>query len=468
MNWLRPKTSLATKILAAIVAAVILTAAGSLGFANISARDAFASYVIRSASVRRQRLVSILEEYYRLNKSWQGVEIVLELSSRRIRGSLMMPPWAQEERLALLDPTGVLLADTEGTQPGVKIPFERWEVIEIRYEGRVAGLVLLGTPEERMALAELYREFTRASTSGALYAAAGVVLLALALGYFIARRTLGPVNELTAAAYEISRGNLTTRVKPQGNDELAVLAKSFNSMSSALEQAERKRRELIADVAHELRTPLTILKSNFEGIKDGVVESTPQTMDMLGSEVERLSKVVSDLHVLALSDSGKLELYKESVDVAQVLAHTLDAFNVMAQARDIRLALDVRHHNLRVYADPSRLGQVLHNLVDNAIRHTAAGGSIMLTAEPAGHANVRICITDTGEGIRQEDLPYIFDRFYRGDKSRSRKTGGSGLGLSIAASIVRAHGGEIRAFSEVGKGTEFVIDLPAETQTSEA
>lgn len=338
----RLSSSLVTRILAVVVASVMLTALGSFIFSNLAARSAFGSYVTRFASVRRQHLVALLEEYYRTRGSWAGVEVLLDAASRMGGRGLGMgrgPGFGMRmgefERVMLLDPSGSVISDTAGTPPGTVVKFQAWEVTPVRSGSTIVGLLLLGVPEEREASVALYTEFIRSVTAGTLYSVLGAAALALVLSYYIAERTVKPVRELTAAVAEVARGNLTTRVKAEGNDEIARLAQAFNTMSSALEVAEKKRKDLVADVAHELRTPLTVLKSNFEGIKDGVIESTPELMETLSGEVERLSRLVSDLHVLALADSGKLDLHMGIVDCERLLTHAREAFGATAATKSI-------------------------------------------------------------------------------------------------------------------------------------
>jgi len=469
----RLSSGLVARVLAIIVFSSLLTALGSFAFSTYAARGAFSNYVRRSTSMRQQYLVMALEQYHLSQKSWKGVEALISwfrLSRGGVPGpgpGMGMGPWpggwgSEFDRLTLLDPNGAVIVDTAGALPGSRVVFEPWEAIQIRPDNTLVGLLLLGTPDERARSAGLYHDFIRAITGGTLYSALGAAVLALVLGYWVTGRTLKPIQTLTEATREIGKGNLAVRVNVSGNDEISQLARSFNVMSAALEEAERKRRELVADVAHELRTPLTVLKSNLEGIEDGVVQWSPDLLGTLSGEVERLSRLVSDLHVLALADAGRLEPNLEPVDCARLLARTADAFGPVAASCGVSLHV-AGDENLTVLGDPVRLGQVLSNLVDNSIRYTPAGGRITLAAEEAGDgdpARVVLVIEDTGEGIPEPDIPHIFERFYRGDKSRSRKTGGSGLGLAIAHDIVKAHSGTISVTSAPGKGARFAIVLP--------
>jgi two-component system OmpR family sensor kinase/two-component system sensor histidine kinase BaeS len=475
LNLLPTKMGLTGKIILIVVLSALLTAAGSFAFSSIAGRNAFGAYVARSTTMRQQFFVAALEAYYEAEGSWKGVEELFATGFPRPRGqgggSGMGPGMSPGmggmwggQMPALLDARGMVVFDPNGTSPGTPLRFEPWEGTEIRVDGAPVGFLLSGSAQERLASRALYQEFTGELTAGILYSTLGAAALALALGYYVAGRTLRPVKLLTDASERVRRGDLGARVEVPGDDEMARLARSFNEMSAALEDAAKHRREIVADVAHELRTPLAVLKSNFEGIKDGVVEGTPQLMESLAGEVDRLTRLVSDLHVLSLADAGKLDLRLELVRCSDLIAQTAGAHQATASARGIRLeVLPAEGAAAPVLADPVRLHQVLSNLVDNSFRHTPHGGTVTLKAafvEEQGRRLARITVSDTGEGIPADDLPHVFERFYRGDKSRSRSTGGSGLGLAIAHDIVTAHGGTISVKSTAGRGSTFAVSLP--------
>jgi signal transduction histidine kinase len=280
------------------------------------------------------------------------------------------------------------------------------------------------------------------------------------------RRIAMPLSDLMAAADAVGRGDLSVRVPVYGPGEFGQLAASFNHMTAELERADKQRRNLTADVAHELRTPLHVIQGNLEGILDGVYQPTAEHIQATLSETQALARLVDDLRTLSLAEAGQLPLHPEAVDVAELLADAGTSFSGQAEQAGVRLVVEPPTAPLTLQADPGRLDQVLSNLLANALRHTPAGGTIRLAAESVklaqdGAAGVRITVADTGEGISAEDLPYIFDRFWRGDPSRSHTHGaGSGLGLAIARQLVQAHGGHIEAHSQLGAGTTFTIDLP--------
>ena len=294
------------------------------------------------------------------------------------------------------------------------------------------------------------------------------LVLAMALrrvGTIAVRRITSPLSETMKAADAMAEGDLSVRVPEEGNGEFRHFARSFNRMAEALETADRQRRELLADVAHELRTPLTIIQGNLEGLRDGIYEATPEHLELVLDETRNLGRLVDDLRLLTLAEAGQLPLDLQLLGVSQLLADVRDAFACQARETGIALTMEVAELLPPLIGDPQRLGQVLGNLVANALRHTLAGGEIALGAALAssqdGHNWLRLWIADTGEGIPSEDLPRIFDRFWRGDPSRSHAAGGgSGLGLAIAKSLVEAHGGRIGAKSQLGEGTTVYCLFP--------
>jgi len=290
-------------------------------------------------------------------------------------------------------------------------------------------------------------------------------LLAVGLALRAFRDIATPLADVMAAADAVAEGDLSARVPvpEHGPGEFGRLAESFNRMIEELERADQRRRNLTADVAHELRTPLHIIQGNLEGILDDVYEPTAEHIGTTLDETRLLARLVDDLRTLSLAEAGQLPLVREPVDVIELLADVSTSFSGQAEAAgiDLRVEADGDLPTMTIIADVGRLDQVIGNLMANALRHTPPGGVIALQAE-AIHDGVRIIVRDTGEGIPAEDLPYIFDRFWRGDRSRSHARGaGSGLGLPIAQQLVQAHGGCIGVESEPGQGTTFTIELPA-------
>ena len=301
------------------------------------------------------------------------------------------------------------------------------------------------------------------TSAGLLFCGAPILIIGL-LAYLGARgfRKIGtPLVNVMTAADAVAAGDLSVRVPERGPGEIRRLAESFNRMVDELARADWQRRNMTADVAHELRTPLHILRGNLEGLLDGVYEATPKQIGAMLDEIHLLSRLVDDLQTISLAEAGQLPLHLSTVNIAELLADVQTSFSGQAEELGVDLSIDVEDENLEILADAGRLDQLLGNLVGNALRYTRAGAGIRLEAE-SSPMGVRLRVRDEGQGIPPEDLPFIFDRFYRADKSRSRHEGGSGLGLVIARQLVQLHHGTIRVESEIGKGTVFEIDLPKE------
>ncbi|MER6620294.1 MULTISPECIES: cell wall metabolism sensor histidine kinase WalK [unclassified Streptomyces] len=288
--------------------------------------------------------------------------------------------------------------------------------------------------------------------------AMGVALAAVLGALLLSRAVLRPVRAMTLAAKDLGEGDLERRVPVSGRDEIAQLGGAFNRMADSLQAGEERQRRLIGDIAHELRTPLANLRGYLEALRDDVVEPTPELLASLHEEALLQQRIVDDLQDLALAEAGALTYHPTEVDLRELLETGRTAHRAQADAAGVTLELDAPVP-VFVTADPDRLRQVVGNLVGNAVRATAAGGSVTLALTPRRELAV-VEVRDTGKGIAAQDLPHLFDRFWRADASRGRATGGSGLGLSIARQIVTDHRGTIEVRSTVGVGTTFTVVLP--------
>lgn len=293
--------------------------------------------------------------------------------------------------------------------------------------------------------------------------------MAVTVGFFLSEAILVRIQQLQIAARQVAVGHLNTRLEVQGQDEMAQLAASFNEMVAQLEAANQKqrevevlRRDLIAWVGHDLRTPLTSIRAIVEALADGLVEDDAMRTRYLRTaqaDIRALSGLIDDLFEMAQMDAGGLRLEKASVSMRDLVSDTLEQFSVHAQQAGVRLEGSAAPGPDLVVIDVQRIGRVLANLVSNAIRYTPPGGVVRIYAAHE-EQELWMRVTDTGEGIRAEDLPFVFDRFYRGEKSRSRRLGGAGLGLAIAKGIVEMHDGQIGVTSQPGAGTEIWFRLP--------
>ena len=294
--------------------------------------------------------------------------------------------------------------------------------------------------------------------------------IAMVLGYFLSTTVTERIQLLKSAAENLAQGDLQTRVPVQGRDEVAGLAVTFNQMAQQLQTADQKqrelenlRRDLIAWVSHDLQTPLASMRAILEALSDGVVED-PETvkryLNTAQRDVRYLSALIDDLFQMAQLDAGGFPLHRAEASLSDLVSDTLESFTELAKQQELTLEGNVDSDVDPVHMDTQAIGRVLNNLIGNALRHTSNRGrvSVWVRRTPQG---VEVTVSDTGAGIRAEDLPYIFERFYRGDASRSRTRGtGAGLGLAIARGIVRAHGGDIKVESQTGKGTQFTFTIP--------
>ena len=281
-----------------------------------------------------------------------------------------------------------------------------------------------------------------------------IVPVGLAFAVFVSVRRVGSVME---AADRVAAGDYHVRVSEHGPASIRAMARAFNMMTERLQNHDKLRRDLMADVAHELRTPLTVIQGKLEGLLDGVYQPDRDQLRQLLDETHVLARLIEDLRTVALSESGGLKLQKELIDVTAVARDVVLAYGGDAQARGVRLEVDAPDDLPPIDADAVRIREVIGNLLSNALRHTPTGGSVVVRVAAGVSGGVSVDVRDTGRGMPPEEIARAFDRFYKGSESR-----GSGLGLTIARGLVSAHGGEIRASSEPGRGTTIAFTLPRE------
>ena len=356
-------------------------------------------------------------------------------------------------RLAVLDSGGRLLG------PGSLPPIPR-ATHPVTVGGHVVGTVTVApvqgqvlTGEDRSLHARLNRLHLLAGGLALLLGLLAAVLLAPALAR--------PLRRLTESARRMQRGELDVRVAPAGAPELRELGQAFNRLAETLEHLEQIRRDAAADVAHELRTPLAGIVSRIEAAQDGVLPDEHANLEAMHTEALRLARLIEDLGKLAEAQQPGLTLKKEPIDLRELVDERARIYTDQLQAKGI--VLEERLGAASAYGDRGRIVQIVDNLLSNALRYTDAGGTVTIELSKRD-GDAQLDVSDTGIGIAGEDLPYIFERFWRGERSRARRTGGAGIGLAIVSELVRAHGGRIDVQSEVGRGTKFTIRLPAATK----
>jgi signal transduction histidine kinase len=416
----------------------------------------------------RSELEAALVDYYTLNGDWQGVEDYL-----RSTGNLpplppppgninsQPPPQDRHEMFGLAGPDGmVILPLLPDFRRGMRVPqhvIDKGEPVEV--DGKIVGTIL--SPPQPVNLNPEEQAYLERTNRALWLASGGAVLVALIVGVLLARSLTSPVRALTQAARRMTAGELEQRVRVSSDDEIGQLAQAFNQMSNQLAEKDRLRQQMTADIAHELRTPLTVIAGYAESMKEGVLPPTEDRLALIHHEIEYLQRLVEDLRTLSRADAGELTLNRQLVSPTELLKQVAATYGHQAEQKQIKLKLEIEPGLSNIFVDETRLMQVLGNLVSNAIRHTPEGEQIILS----GHSNINEWVTlkvaDTGPGIATEDLPHVFERFYRADDSRTEADGGSGLGLAIAKAIVEAHGGKIEVESKTGDGTHFTVRLPA-------
>ena len=391
-----------------------------------------------------------LAAYYRGRGSWEGVESLYPSiphvggMGRGMQAAMGVP--------AVVDSRGLPLLG------GLSGPQEVAGATPILVDGAVVGYIF---PPAASGGALAERELVARVNRAILLAALLSISAALVVAALLTTGMLKPVRELTGAARDLAGGDLTRRVRVRTRDEVGELSEAFNHMAHSLQQAETLRRDMTADVAHELRNPLSVMQARVEAVMDGVYEPTPANLQPVLEQTRLLSRLVEDLRTLALADAGQLPLERTEIGLRGLLERTVDGYRAQAQTVGVALRLTVPGpSDVRTQADPGRIEQVLGNLLANALRHAPRGTAVDVRLEVrAGKA--RIEIADQGEGITSEALPFVFERFYRADRARSREHGGTGLGLAISRQIVQAHGGTIIAANRPEGGAVFTVELPA-------
>ncbi len=323
------------------------------------------------------------------------------------------------------------------------------------------GQLRAGATGEAVALQEQFQSVIQQSLLISGFAALGAAVI---VSLFVSRRIVEPIQTLSSVSQRLAQGFYRERTSLNADDEIAQLAQSVNQLADALEQTERRRLALLADVTHELRTPLATIGGYMEGLVDGVVSANPATFNLILRETRRLQRLIEDLELLSRVEAGQLPVIARAIDLRPVLEEQIAQFEPLFHSNQVSLLLDAPEHLPQVWADPDRVAQVLINILANAYRYTPAGGQVVVEARADDH-EVRIAVIDSGIGIAAEHLPHLFERFYRVDKSRARNSGGSGIGLAIARHLVYAQGGDIWAESDgIGKGARFIFTLPLAPQ----
>jgi two-component system OmpR family sensor kinase len=419
---------------------VLIGAVLIIVLARLLASDRFDQTLLPAQLHASGGVVEALSDYYRTQGSWQGVDTLM----RGVQAAA--PLWSSRLTLTLVDRDGQPIYHNRWGPAGERLPRPIFS-LPIQVDGETVGILQISTaghPRRAGPPDGLPQQLSRFL----LILALGGGAVGITISVIASRNLTAPLRRLAAAARDIGARQFSRRVPLSGTDEVREVAQAFNEMAAQLEGAETLRRTLVADVAHELRTPLSVLQGNLRAILDDVYPLEKAEITRLYTQTRLLSRLVNDLHDLAQAEAGQLSLNLQPTALAALAAEIVESHGPGAGLPMIAV-------------DTMRIAQVLHNLIANALRHTPANGEI-LVAITGGAAGIHLVVQDTGEGIAPEHLPYVFDRFYRTDRSRARDTGGAGLGLAIVRAIVEAHGGTVAVESDgPGLGSRFLLWLPA-------
>jgi signal transduction histidine kinase len=499
------RNSLLYKLLGAFLLVIALGAVVISLLVSNATQNAFSIYTNRNGRALAEKLSSILGEYYLLSNSWQGVDVFLQSDLVSQYGVTTIPSataisstttsgsegnsgnnpghgygmgWQSQnalmgtmagQRLILVNENGTILADSENELLGSTLSStELEEGVSIIVKEKVVGTIIV-TPLNFAGPATPGGEFLKSVNQSIVFSVGIASVLALILGALLFIQLTSPLRKLQKAATAIGQGDLRQRVKISSKDELGNLGRAFNTMAENLEQLEIQRKHLVADVAHELRTPLAAVQATLEGIQDGILPHDDEQLSAIHSQILLLNRLVDDLRLLSLAEAGHLLLERQLVNVGGLVKLVIQQMHSQALQKKIRLQVKAERDLPDSWVDTDRMRQVLYNLISNSLRFTPIGGviDIELKRSSSGKPGILITVSDTGPGISKEVLPFVFDRFYRAEKSRSRQSGGSGLGLTIVKQLVEAHGGNVQAISPIyedrGKlsyGSRFIIFLP--------
>lgn len=427
-------------------------------------------YMFRGGMMGLNNMVTNLEGCYQKTQTWGSCTSLLQDSTHppTIPGRMMRRKTGNgpntvvgPSHLELLDQEGNIIAETgtESDEVGTQVASMEG-AIPLRNQGEVVGYLLPDSPfvfsEQNESV--LIQRLNRAALTAASISGIAALVLAVVLGYHL----LQPIQSLTTAAENIQKGDYSQRVNIPGSGKLATLGDIFNQMAHAIEQSAERRKALTADIAHELRTPLSVQQAHLEALEDGVYDLTLDNLQLIQEQHRTLVRLVDDLRTLSLADSGQLTLEQTSTSVNQLVKRIIHRFRPACQEKEVKILYDPPGKPITADIDPQRVEQIILNLLSNALRHSPRGAGIKVQLL-ATDESLTLTVLDQGEGIPEDEIPYIFERFYRSQQTRDREEGGTGLGLSISQKLAQAHGGSIQVQNHPRGGAEFELKIPRST-----
>ena len=457
-----------TKLFLSTLIIALITLTFSMLSVNFVFKAQFSDYLTQVNETTLEQLPSRLSALYQANGTWDPVALN-EVSHSLPMGTVV----------TLTDPNGKLIAslnnpmeDMMHGQGGMGMgmgmsPYTTtsWKTKTFTVSGPLGTLAIAQVryPATAQILNPQDVDFQSAIFRSLLFAGGLALLFGIILSYFTSRKLVAPLKRLTQAADRIGRGHLDERVSIRSKDEVGQLSTAFNGMADNLDQQETLRKQFTADIAHELRTPLTSIKSFIEAFQDGVLPADQENLSSIHEEINRLVDLSTDLKDLNVAEMGALQLILQPVDLKYILEKIIRNLYPLIQEKEIALTWSAPEESVTTSGDERLLTRLFYNLVQNAYRYSNSGGQITIAlTQTLDHR--KITIKNTGIGISKDDLPLIFERFYRADKSRTRETGGTGIGLALVRQITNLHQGTISVHSKVGHETEFIVQLPKETK----
>jgi signal transduction histidine kinase len=440
------RMSFQAKLLVAFVLIVLLTSLAGYLFINQSVKRAFSEFTVSTYSPQERAILQLVRGFY---EQTGNLDVVLAFLERGRR----------EVPILLVDPERIVVYAPDARYRGRRLSESQLE------EGEAVALAngeVWTVIPSRIVLGQdiLEQGFLRTTRRSLWLAGLAAAVVAILLSIFLLRQMTSPLRRLDDATRLVAKGEFGERVEIETSDEIGRLARSFNEMAESLERAERTKKQMIADVSHELRTPLAAVRSALEGLRDGLIEPTSETLASLHDKILLTTRLVRDLHQLTLADAGRLSIRSSPCRIEEVLDTMLETIGVQLEDSSVRLDRRIPSDLAAIVVDRQRIEQVFLNLLANAIRHTPTGGWISISAidHPDG---IQVSVCDSGPGLTKTDLDHVFDRFYQADDART-SAGGAGLGLSIAKALVDAHGGRIWAENGPSGGACFHVVLPTE------
>lgn len=456
------------------------------GIINIALNKRFEDYVKNNVQAKNQRIVDSLESIYQEQGSWYNIKqklMALEMmTGRRVRITTKNDKNVFDSKYDCMSNRKSQRNTDDNCMPGnmrgkgkmgrgmmqnnqdnksfnsgkktgqtVKLPIE--------VDSKVVGYAHV-TPLDREGFwSKQDMVFRKTINSSIIIAGVIAGIVALLISFIISKKITSPIQKMTSVAQSMAEGNLARRVDVDSQDEIGVLGEQLNQLAAHLQKLEKLRKKLTADVAHELRTPITTIQSYIEAFQDGVMSVNQANLNAIHEEIIRLVDLVNDLQELSITEGGRRNFEFEQINLNQFVQNSVQSLVSLFKSKNIDLDLNLSNEEIKLHFDRESLNKIIYNILSNAHKYTEQGGEVTIDVTQKD-SNAVIRIEDNGIGISEEELPYIFERFYRIDESRTRETGGTGIGLAIVKELVEAHNGQIDVKSELGEGTEFIISLP--------